>query len=85
MLEELLRPMVENPNAATNSAMVAALMRLGVSQVSCRVCSQVRAPVAAAAAVMAHAAHMSPIVERWAGGGARERLFAGAGVALAGR
>jgi hypothetical protein len=38
--------------------MVARLRRAGVSQVQPRVCSQVRARVALAAAVMADAAHM---------------------------
>jgi hypothetical protein len=70
VLEELLRPTVEKPNAATKSAMVAALMRFGVSHVRSRVCSHVRAPVAPAAAAMTHAPHMTEIVELWADVGA---------------
>ena len=61
-LDELLRPMEETANAATKSAIVIALSRWGVSQVTCRVCSQVRAPVAPAAAAIAHAPHMPAIV-----------------------
>jgi hypothetical protein len=61
-LEELLRPMEETANAAMKSAIVIALRRWGVSQVTCRACSQVRAPVAPAAAAIAHAPHMPAIV-----------------------
>jgi len=58
VLVELLRPTLEIPKAATMRATVAAFSRPGVSHVRCRVCSQVRAPVAPAAAAIAHAPHM---------------------------
>jgi hypothetical protein len=44
--------------AAAKRAIVAALMRRGVSQVRCRAWSQERAPLAPAIAAIAHAAHM---------------------------
>jgi hypothetical protein len=56
---EPLSPTAETPNAATHSAIVAARTRRGVSHVRCRACSHERAPVAPAAAAMAHAAHMA--------------------------
>ena len=48
----------EKPNAARNSAIVAARSRLGVSQVWCCAWSQERVPVAPAAAAITHPAHM---------------------------
>jgi hypothetical protein len=54
--------MEETANAAMKSAIVIALSRWVVSQVICRACSQVRAPVAPAAAAIAHAPHMPAIV-----------------------
>lgn len=63
MLVEPLRPIVENAKAATNSAIVAAFSRAGVSHDRSRVCNQLRAPLAPAAATIAHAAHMAVIVE----------------------
>ncbi|MEA2144353.1 MAG: hypothetical protein QOI64_2783, partial [Solirubrobacteraceae bacterium] len=44
-LDEPLSPMEETANAAMKSAIVIALSRWGVSQVICRACSHVRAPV----------------------------------------
>jgi ketosteroid isomerase-like protein len=56
---EPLSPTAETPKAATHSAIVTARMRRGVSHVRCRACSHERAPVAPAAAAIAHAAHMA--------------------------
>ena len=70
----------ENPNAATNSAIVAARRRSGVSQVKLRAWSQERAPLAPAAAAITHPAHMAWKVTAVPGepGGLIAAVFAGA-------
>jgi hypothetical protein len=55
---EPLRPIEATSVATTNSAIVAAFIRRGVSQPKWCACSQERAPVAPAIAAAAHAAHM---------------------------
>src|ERR1700681_2837595 len=55
---EPLRPTVETSPAAHIAASVRARMRLGVSQPKWWFCIQVRKPVAAEAAAIAHPAHM---------------------------
>jgi hypothetical protein len=53
-----LSPTVETASAALIRPIVTTLIRRGVSHVAWLFCSQVRAPVAPAAAVMAQATHM---------------------------
>lgn len=57
---------METANAALMTPTVAALIRRGVSHVAWLFCSQVRAPVAPAAAVIAHATHMRSVYPRLA-------------------